>query len=151
MRGGFALSRLLRPGLDLADRIDHRVEGQHGRGMAGLVVAHRLEHRDIGPAATVGRAGVLLEHAANGLPHLAQLPKDREIIFFCNCPNEASAASAAKVLMDLGYTREQVGKIDINEFATYVAVARDIGGEAVARLNEGRIKGRSVKARMLKD
>jgi ATP-independent RNA helicase DbpA len=52
---------------------------------------------------------------------------------------------------DLGYTREQVGKIDINEFATYVAVARGIGKEAVARLNQGRIKGRSVKARLLKD
>jgi ATP-dependent RNA helicase DbpA len=52
---------------------------------------------------------------------------------------------------DLGYTREQVGKIDINEFATYVAVERGIAGEAVARLNQGRIKGRSVKARLLKD
>ena len=52
---------------------------------------------------------------------------------------------------DLGYTREQVGKIDINEFATYVAVAREIGGEVVSRLNQGRIKGRSVKARLLKD
>jgi ATP-dependent RNA helicase DbpA len=50
---------------------------------------------------------------------------------------------------DLGYAREQVGRIDINEFATYVAVARSIGREAVARLNEGRIKGRSVKARLL--
>jgi len=37
--------------------------------------------------------------------NLAQFPKDREIVFFCNCPNEASAASAAKVLMDLGYKR----------------------------------------------
>jgi ATP-dependent RNA helicase DbpA len=52
---------------------------------------------------------------------------------------------------DLGYTREQVGKIDINEFATYVAVERGIAHEAVARLNQGRIKGRSVKARLLKD
>jgi ATP-independent RNA helicase DbpA len=50
---------------------------------------------------------------------------------------------------DLGYTREQVGKIDINEFATYVAVERGIAHEAVARLNGGRIKGRSVKARLL--
>jgi ATP-independent RNA helicase DbpA len=50
---------------------------------------------------------------------------------------------------DLGYTREQVGKIDINEFATYVAVERGIAREAVARLNAGRIKGRSVKARLL--
>jgi ATP-dependent RNA helicase DbpA len=52
---------------------------------------------------------------------------------------------------DLGYTREQVGKIDINEFATYVAVERGIANEVVARLNEGRIKGRSIKARWLKD
>jgi ATP-dependent RNA helicase DbpA len=52
---------------------------------------------------------------------------------------------------DLGYTREQVGKIDISEFATYVAVARDIARDAVARLNEGRIKGRTVKARLLPD
>ena len=52
---------------------------------------------------------------------------------------------------DLGYTREQVGKIDINEFATYVAVERDIAQEVAARLNEGRIKGRSIKARVLKD
>jgi len=52
---------------------------------------------------------------------------------------------------DLGYSREQVGKIDINEFATYVAVARGIAHEAVARLNQGRVKGRSVKARVLDD
>ncbi|WP_048439440.1 ATP-dependent RNA helicase DbpA [Caenimonas sp. SL110] len=50
---------------------------------------------------------------------------------------------------DLGYTREQIGKIDINEFATYVAVERSIGKDAVARLNAGRIKGRSFKARLL--
>jgi len=50
---------------------------------------------------------------------------------------------------DLGYTREQVGKIDINEFATYVAVERSIAAAVVERLNQGRIKGRAVKARLL--
>src|SRR4051794_25161950 len=35
------LRRLL--GLDLPDGIDHRIEGQHGRSMARLVVAHRFE------------------------------------------------------------------------------------------------------------
>jgi ATP-independent RNA helicase DbpA len=50
---------------------------------------------------------------------------------------------------DLGYTREQVGKIDINEFATYVAVERSIAAAVVERLNSGRIKGRAVKARLL--
>ena len=33
------------------------------------------------------------------------LPRDNDIVFLCDCPNEASAASAAKALMDLGYTR----------------------------------------------
>lgn len=36
---------------------------------------------------------------------LEQLPVEREIIFYCSCPNEASAAYVAKRLMDLGYTR----------------------------------------------
>jgi membrane protein DedA with SNARE-associated domain/rhodanese-related sulfurtransferase len=45
---------------------------------------------------------------------LAKFPKDLEIVFFCDCPNEASAASAAKLLMDLGYTRVRplLGGID---------------------------------------
>jgi rhodanese-related sulfurtransferase len=36
---------------------------------------------------------------------LEQLPADREIIFYCTCPNEASAALVAKKLIGLGYTR----------------------------------------------
>lgn len=37
--------------------------------------------------------------------HLDQLPDDRDIVFYCSCPNEASAAAAARKLMQLGYTR----------------------------------------------
>jgi membrane protein DedA with SNARE-associated domain/rhodanese-related sulfurtransferase len=33
------------------------------------------------------------------------LPRDREIILYCTCPNEASAAQAAKVLMSQGFKR----------------------------------------------
>jgi membrane protein DedA with SNARE-associated domain/rhodanese-related sulfurtransferase len=33
------------------------------------------------------------------------LPRDREVIFYCNCPNDAGAAYAARKLIDLGYTR----------------------------------------------
>jgi len=36
---------------------------------------------------------------------LEQLPADREIVFYCTCPNEASAAQVAKKLIGLGYTR----------------------------------------------
>ena len=52
---------------------------------------------------------------------------------------------------DLGYTRAQIGKIDVNEFSTYVAVDRGVAHEAARRLNDGRIKGKSVKARLLDD
>jgi membrane protein DedA with SNARE-associated domain/rhodanese-related sulfurtransferase len=37
--------------------------------------------------------------------HLGDLPRDREIISYCSCPNEASAAQAAKLLIDSGFTR----------------------------------------------
>ena len=52
---------------------------------------------------------------------------------------------------DLGYTREQVGKINVNEWSTYVAVDRDIAQKAASRLNAGKIKGKSVKVRVLED
>ena len=52
---------------------------------------------------------------------------------------------------DLGYTREQVGKINVNEWSTYVAVDRSIARQAASRLNAGRIKGKGVKVRVLED
>jgi ATP-independent RNA helicase DbpA len=52
---------------------------------------------------------------------------------------------------DAGYTREQVGKINVNEYSTYVAVARDIAREAAAKLSLGKVKGKSVKVRLLED
>ena len=52
---------------------------------------------------------------------------------------------------DLGYSREHIGKIDVNEFSTYVAVERSIAHDAARRLNDGRIKGKSVKVRVLED
>ena len=36
---------------------------------------------------------------------LEQLPKDRDVVFYCTCPNEASSAYAAKKLINLGYSR----------------------------------------------
>jgi ATP-independent RNA helicase DbpA len=52
---------------------------------------------------------------------------------------------------DLGYTREQIGKINVNEWSTYVAVNRDIAHVAANRLNAGRVKGKVVKVRVLED
>jgi ATP-independent RNA helicase DbpA len=52
---------------------------------------------------------------------------------------------------DAGFAKEQVGKINVNEFSTYVAVSRDIAREAVQRLSAGRVKGKTVKVRLLED
>jgi membrane protein DedA with SNARE-associated domain/rhodanese-related sulfurtransferase len=37
--------------------------------------------------------------------HVAGLPREREIVFYCTCPNEASAAQAARVLLASGFRR----------------------------------------------
>lgn len=37
--------------------------------------------------------------------HLSRLPRDRDIVLYCTCPNEASAAEAARALMNLGFVR----------------------------------------------
>jgi len=52
---------------------------------------------------------------------------------------------------EAGFTREQVGKINVNEFSTYVAVQRQVAAQAVEKLSHGRVKGRSVRVRMLED
>jgi ATP-independent RNA helicase DbpA len=52
---------------------------------------------------------------------------------------------------DLGLAAAQVGKINVNEFSTYVAVERDIASQVMRRLAGGKIKGRSVKLRLLED
>jgi len=52
---------------------------------------------------------------------------------------------------EAGFTADQIGKINVNEFSTYVAVDRDIAQTAVERLSKGRIKGKSVRVRLLDD
>ena len=50
---------------------------------------------------------------------------------------------------DLGFAGTQVGKINVNEFSTYVAVEREIAQAVLATLSAAKVKGRSVKVRML--
>jgi ATP-independent RNA helicase DbpA len=50
---------------------------------------------------------------------------------------------------DLGLSRDDVGKINVNDFSTYVAVRRELASDAAARLNAGRIKGKAVRVRLL--
>ena len=48
---------------------------------------------------------------------------------------------------DLGLRAEQVGKIDVAEFSTYVAVVREVARDALRGLNAAKVKGRTVKVR----
>jgi ATP-independent RNA helicase DbpA len=50
---------------------------------------------------------------------------------------------------DLGLAGTLIGKINVNEFSTYVAVDRSIAKEALKGLNDGKVKGKSVKVRRL--
>jgi ATP-independent RNA helicase DbpA len=50
---------------------------------------------------------------------------------------------------DMGFAAADVGKISVNEYATYVAVRRALAPAVLRKLNAGKVKGRSVKVRML--
>jgi ATP-independent RNA helicase DbpA len=50
---------------------------------------------------------------------------------------------------DLGLPGAQIGKIVVNDYSTYVAVARGVADQALRGLNAGKVKGRSVKVRRL--
>ena len=52
---------------------------------------------------------------------------------------------------EAGYAKEQVGKINVTEMSTYVAVERSIAREAVRRLSHGKIKGKKVRVHLLEE
>ncbi|MCW7539258.1 ATP-dependent RNA helicase DbpA [Aquabacterium sp. A7-Y] len=52
---------------------------------------------------------------------------------------------------DAGFAATQIGKINVTEFSTYVAVERGVAREAVSRLSAGKVKGRKVKVRLLSE
>lgn len=63
----------------------------------------------------------------NGIDETVRhLPSDHELVIYCSCPNEVSAARAAKLLMSIGYRRVRplLGGLD----------AWDAAGYTVARL-----------------
>ena len=50
---------------------------------------------------------------------------------------------------DLGFAGAQIGKINVNEFSTYVAVDRNVADAVLRGLNAGKVKGKTVKVRRL--
>ncbi|HWV06122.1 ATP-dependent RNA helicase DbpA [Ralstonia sp.] len=50
---------------------------------------------------------------------------------------------------DAGFRGDQIGKINVTEFSTYVAVDRGIAREALRKLNGGTLKGKKVRVRLM--
>lgn len=50
---------------------------------------------------------------------------------------------------EVGLAKDQVGKINVFEFMTYVALDRKVADQAYARLSSGNIKGRNFKMRFI--
>jgi membrane protein DedA with SNARE-associated domain/rhodanese-related sulfurtransferase len=93
-------------------------------GAAPLIVdvrsatAHQLDPRII--------PGALRITLADVRRHLHGLPRERDIVLYCTCPNEASAAQVAQVLIQHGFTRVRPlqGGLDAWLAAGYEADAR---------------------------
>jgi membrane protein DedA with SNARE-associated domain/rhodanese-related sulfurtransferase len=65
--------------------------------------------------------GALLADLDRVTQALQDIPPDRELVIYCSCPNEVSAAKAAKLLMAIGYrnVRPLLGGLDAWDAAGY--------------------------------
>ncbi len=74
-----------------------------GTGTAPLIVDVRsVTAVNLDPRRIPGALHIPLHDVAG---HLKELPRDREVVAYCTCPNEASAAQVARLLMDSGFKR----------------------------------------------
>jgi ATP-dependent RNA helicase DbpA len=52
---------------------------------------------------------------------------------------------------EAGFSATQIGKINVTEASTYVAVERGIARSALRKLSDGKVKGKRVKVRLIDD
>jgi membrane protein DedA with SNARE-associated domain/rhodanese-related sulfurtransferase len=83
--------------------------------------------------------GALMADLAAVDQWLGQVPRDREVIFYCTCRNEAGAAQVARQLMDLGYTRVRplLGGLDAWIAAGYQVASGSAASPYGKSLREG--------------
>jgi membrane protein DedA with SNARE-associated domain/rhodanese-related sulfurtransferase len=67
-----------------------------------IVDVRSVTARTLDPRQVPGAISITLQEVAS---HLSHLPHDREIVLYCSCPNEASAAQVARVLVANGFKR----------------------------------------------
>ncbi len=89
--------------LRMARITPQELHGQLGADIKPVVVDVRSEAgRRLDPRRIPG--AVMLDMQAIGAS-LAHVPKGREVVVYCTCPNEASAATVARALIDRGFER----------------------------------------------
>ena len=66
-------------------------------------------------------------------------------------PGDVLGALTAEAPGARNFTREQIGKITVTDQSTYIAVVREIAGEAVRKLETGKVKGKAVKVRAVEN
>ncbi|AEF24097.1 ATP-dependent RNA helicase DbpA [Pseudomonas fulva] len=132
----------------------HRV-GRTGRagekGMAVSLVAPPEAHR--AQAIETLQNAPLTWHPLNSLKPRAGEPLRPPMITLCIAAGRKDKLRPGDILGaltgDAGIPGAQVGKIAIFDFQAYVAVERGVAKQALKRLSEGKIKGRSLRVRTL--
>ncbi|MCG2583348.1 ATP-dependent RNA helicase DbpA [Massilia sp. TS11] len=146
---------------DLSRRPDvhvHRVgrTGRAGRSGLALSLVAPSEKRFVAPIEKLMQISVALADW-EALPVAEAVPAPmRTLVIAGGKRHKLRPGDVMGALSGVaGLTREQVGKIHVTEFHTYVAVARDLAEDACARLladgdgEAANIKGRSFKLRLL--
>ncbi|WP_439887213.1 ATP-dependent RNA helicase DbpA [Pseudomonas sp. MBLB4123] len=150
-------------GLDLVINVElardsethiHRV-GRTGRagakGLAVSLVAPAEAHR--ARAIEELQQGALSWQPLDGLKPQAGEPLQPPMVTLCIAAGRKDKLRPGDILGALtgeaGIPGAQVGKIVIFDFQALVAVERGIAKQALKRLNEGKVKGRSVRVRVL--
>ena len=94
-------------------------------GAAPLIIDVRsVTARELEPRWIPGALHVPLEDVAR---KLKELPRDRDVILYCTCPSEASAARVAKILMNHGFKRVRplLGGLDAWVAAGYAVITAE--------------------------
>jgi membrane protein DedA with SNARE-associated domain/rhodanese-related sulfurtransferase len=94
-------------------------------GAAPLIIDVRsVTARELEPRWIPGALHVPLQEVAH---RLKELPRDRDVILYCTCPSEASAARVAKILMNNGFKRVRplLGGLDAWVAAGYAVITAE--------------------------
>ena len=132
----------------------HRIgrTGRAGRkGMAASLVAPAEAHR--AQAIKHLQQAPLVWHPLSSLKPRSEEPLRPPMSTLCIAAGRKEKLRPGDVLGaltgDAGIAGDKVGKIAVFDYQTFVAIERSAADKALRRLSEGRIKGRSLKVRIL--